>query len=181
MLGDCCLRCSLEHQGQWARDLRICPSPCAWGGSGGGDVSGTWWLLATWNLQCSLESAVHGESMQLIYVPDFLPRKNVRTGRDIGDLWIHHFISHWEKQGWGMGDGSAEAPQPVPARDGSPASCLPSQHVLTIASNSWISQKSPFTASAFQLTYPVVLISMILLISGRQHLGAMCSSEFLQS
>lgn len=73
-----------------------------------------------------------------------------------------------------------EAPQPVPGKGGSPTSCLPSQHVLTIAS-SWISGKSPFTVSMFQLTYPVVLVSMTPLIFERQHLGAMYSSEFLQS
>lgn len=51
---------------------------------------------AAWKLQASLES-VHLESMWLIYLPDFLPRQNVRTGRDIGGLWIQHFISQVRK------------------------------------------------------------------------------------
>lgn len=38
----------------------------------------TWWLSAAWNLQCSLESAVHLESIWLIYIPGILSRKNDR-------------------------------------------------------------------------------------------------------
>lgn len=53
---------------------------------GEGGVTGTWWLSVAQNLQCALESAVRVESMWLTYVSGFLPRKNVRTGRDIGDL-----------------------------------------------------------------------------------------------
>lgn len=39
-----------------------------------------------WKLHTFLESVVHLVSMWLIYLPGFLPRQNVRTRRDMGDL-----------------------------------------------------------------------------------------------
>lgn len=77
----------------------------------------------------------------------------------------------------GKGRQLSGGPTARAGRGGSPASCLPSQGVLTTVSNSWIPQKSSFPVS--KLTYLVVLVSTILSMCGRRQLGAICSSEIL--
>lgn len=77
-----------------------------------------------WKLHTSLEFVFHLVSMWLIYLPGFLLRQNVRTRRDIGDLWIQHFISQLGKakfrKGRWLSRGSTAS-----TRQGQPSCLLP--------------------------------------------------------
>ena len=111
--GQCCLMPQLQNL-----------SPLYLGWLCGRVFTGTWWLSAAWKLQCSLESVVHLERLWLIYLPGFLPGKNVGTGKDIGDLWIQHFISQLGKVRLSKGRRLSRGPT-ASAGEGSPPASLP--------------------------------------------------------